>query len=98
VKVSADAARITVVLDDGREVSASVPEYFPFLEDLSEKELRRTTLIDDGMAIYFPSIEEYASVFSVVHPEKTVLAASLRRPVRRQSVKGRAEPRARSRR
>ena len=29
--------------------------------------------------IYFPAIEEYASVFSVVHPELTVLPAPLRR-------------------
>ena len=78
VSVRVDRDAITVVLDDGQEASASIAKYFPFLEQLTAAQLRRARLDYDRTAIYFPDIDEYASVFSVVHPERTVLAAPLR--------------------
>lgn len=82
VSVRVEDGAINVVLDDGREASASIGKYFPFLGGLTEKQLRRTRLDDDGRAIYFPAVDEYASVFSVVHPELTTLARGLERPKR----------------
>jgi len=79
VSVHVDRDAITVVLDDGGRASALIAEYFPFLQSLTETQLRRARPDDDGTAIYFPDVDEYASVFSIVHPERTVLAAPLRR-------------------
>ena len=71
VSVRVADGRITVVLDDGREASAPI-DRFPFLATATAEERQRYFLFGDGTGIEFPDLEDFISVFSIVHPELTM--------------------------
>ncbi len=45
---------------------------FPILADASPAERARWELLGGGVGIHWPELDEHISVFSVVHPDRTV--------------------------
>ena len=82
--VRVDAARLTVVLNDGREVAVPL-SWFPRLEGAGEDQLRNWTLIGPGVGIHWPDVDEHVSVESLLHPERTIPSREIREHVTRRA-------------
>lgn len=54
-------SKMTVILEDGRELSVPL-EWFPKLRDASEKELGNWRFIGNGEGIHWPDLDEDISV------------------------------------
>ena len=85
VAVRAGTDALTVTLEDGREVIAAY-SLFPRLAQASPAARRRWELIGRGTGLHWPELDEHISVYSIVHPERTVLARE--QPAARTSNRG----------
>jgi hypothetical protein len=69
---------LVVVLADGSR--HAVPfTLFPILAEATPAERARWELFGEGIGISWPDLDEHVSVFSVVHPERTI-------PMRQQAT------------
>ena len=68
VRVAASA--LTVLLVDGREVSARI-EDFPRLARGTPAQLAHWEFIGDGVGIHWPDLDEDISVEGLLYPERT---------------------------
>lgn len=77
--------RLTVALDDGRELSAPLA-WFPRLERATDDELGNWTLIGPGVGIHWPDVDEHVSVESLLHPERTIPSREIRETRKRREA------------
>ncbi|MBI2535182.1 MAG: DUF2442 domain-containing protein [Deltaproteobacteria bacterium] len=96
VEVSCTGDELTVILADGRTVSAPIA-WFPRLLAATRKQRNNWELIGGGVGIHWESIDEDISVASLLQPENFVrLSPGPLQPrrkkrlvkVRRQSARG----------
>jgi hypothetical protein len=64
---------LIVELEDGSRHAAPIA-LFPILADASPDERQDWEFIGAGTGIHWPEIDEDISVFSIVHPTRTVLS------------------------
>jgi len=82
---------LIVELADGSRHAAPF-DLFPILAEATSAERARWELLGGGVGIFWPELDEHVSVFSVVHPERTVpmrpqaMERHLARNRRRRSV------------
>lgn len=62
---------LVVVLNDGSRHAAPLT-LFPILAEATPNERVRCELFGNGIGIHWPDLDEHVSVFSVVHPERTI--------------------------
>lgn len=65
------SSQLVVELEDGTRHAAPIA-LFPVLADATPDERSRWEFIGDGVGFHWPEIDEDNSVFSIVHPERTV--------------------------
>jgi len=70
--------KLTVVLEDGRELSVPL-SWFPRLARAGEEELQNWQLIGPGVGVHWPDVDEHVSVESILHPENTIPSREIRR-------------------
>lgn len=75
-RVRIEFSRLTVTLDDSREISVPIAG-FPRLAAASEEALHNYRLIGPGWGIHWPDLDEDVSVESLLYPERMI---SMRRP------------------
>lgn len=68
VDVSCTEDTLTVVLSDGREISAPLA-WFPRLLEATAKQRREWELIGGGIGVHWEAIDEDISVASLLQPE-----------------------------
>jgi hypothetical protein len=68
VHVSADA--LTVMLADGRSISAPI-EWYPRLQNGTAKERRRWELIGSGRGVHWPDLDEDISVEALLRGQRS---------------------------
>lgn len=71
VALEITSSQLIVELDDGTRHAAPVA-LFPVLADATPEERSKWEFIGDGVGFHWPEIDEDISVFSIVHPERTV--------------------------
>lgn len=70
-RIEVTSQELIVELDDGSRHAAPVA-LFPILVEASPDELANWETIGGGRGIYWPQLDEHVSVFSIVHPDRTV--------------------------
>ena len=71
VEVSCPDETLSVVLSDGRTISAPLA-WFPRLLDATAKQRAEWELIGDGIGIHWEAVDEDISVASLLQPENFV--------------------------
>ena len=71
VKLEITNSHLVVELEDGTRHSAAI-SLFPILADATPEQRAKWEVIGGGVGFHWPEIDEDISVFSVVHPERTV--------------------------
>jgi hypothetical protein len=69
--VQVTEGELVVVLADGSRHAVPLG-LFPILAEATPGERARWELLGGGVGIHWPELDEHVSVFSVVHPERTV--------------------------
>jgi hypothetical protein len=69
--VHVSGRELIVELDDGSRHAVPL-SLFPILAEATPAERSHWELLGDGVGIHWPELDEHVSVFSVVHPERTV--------------------------
>lgn len=83
VAVSCTKDSLTVVLSDGREISAPLA-WFPRLLEATPKQRRGWELIGGGIGIHWEAVDEDISVASLLQPENFMRMPNKRMPPARE--------------
>ncbi len=89
VAVSCTEDTLTVVLSDGREISAPLA-WFPRLLEATAKQRRGWELIGGGIGIHWEAVDEDISVASLLQPENFMRMASRRMQPAREKRRAQA--------
>jgi hypothetical protein len=96
VAVSCTDDTLTVVLSDGREISAPLA-WFPRLLEATAKQRRGWELIGGGVGIHWEAVDEDISVASLLQPENFMRMANRRMQPAREKRRAQAGRRGRAR-